>query len=192
MAAMLRSPKTKISLQEFLEMPETQPASEWIDGDIYQKPVLKIQHSIIQGKLLSAINERGNPHHLVYAFPELRCVFEGSVIVPDITVLQWGRVPVNDKGEVQGEVDSCPDWMIEILSPEQSTTRVIKKILLCVERGSELGWLIDPDEREIFVFQPQQPTRVYEGSEVLPMLTVLRSWQLTAADVFGWLNLTKI
>ncbi len=191
MTTTIQSPKDQLSLQEFLQLPETNPASEWSDGAIVQKPMPKIQHSILQGKLLSAINERGTPQQLVYAFPELRCVFIDRVIVPDITVLAWDRVPTNDLGEVQGELESCPDWMIEILSPEQSATQTIKKILYCVEQGTELGWLIDPNERQVFSFQSQQPTKVHEGSDVLPMLSVLSNWQLTAADLFGWLSFKK-
>lgn len=188
MTATIQPPKTKISLEDFLQMPETKPACEYIDGEIIQKPMVKIQHSILQAKLLLAINEQGNPQQLVYAFPELRCVFGGRVIVPDITVLQWERVPTNEVGEVQGEIDFYPDWIIEVLSPEQSTTKVIKKILLCLEEGTELGWLIDPEEREIFVFQPGLPTKACEGSDPLPMLDVLKDWQLTPADIFGWLS----
>ncbi len=31
--------KIKLSLAEFLELPETEPASEYINGRIYQKPI---------------------------------------------------------------------------------------------------------------------------------------------------------
>ena len=38
-----------------------------------------------------------------------------------------------------------PDWTIEILSPEQSSTRVVSNILHCIDHGCQLGWLIDPE-----------------------------------------------
>jgi Uma2 family endonuclease len=143
---------------------------------------------VIQGRLTSAIHERGVAARTVFAFPELRCVFAGRVIVPDITVLKWERIPTDDQGDIEAEFMSYPDWIIEILSPEQSTTKVIKKILLGLEEGTELGWLIDPEEQEIFVFQPGLPTKAYEGSDPLPMLNILKDWQLTVADIFGWLS----
>ncbi len=34
-----------LSLQEFLQQPETKPASEYIDGEIIQKPMPKGRHS---------------------------------------------------------------------------------------------------------------------------------------------------
>jgi Uma2 family endonuclease len=37
--------------------------------------------------------------------------------------------------------------MIEILSPQQSSIRVIDNILFALNRGTELAWLIDPQEK---------------------------------------------
>ncbi|MFN9817256.1 MAG: Uma2 family endonuclease, partial [Pseudanabaena sp.] len=33
-----------LSIEEFLALPETKPASEYIDGQIYQKPMPQGQH----------------------------------------------------------------------------------------------------------------------------------------------------
>lgn len=44
-----------------------------------------------------------------------------------------------------------PDWVIEILSPEQKYKQVLSKLLHCVEYGTELGWLVDSDDESILV-----------------------------------------
>jgi Uma2 family endonuclease len=36
---------SSITLEEFLKLPETKPASEYIDGEIIQKPMPKTRHS---------------------------------------------------------------------------------------------------------------------------------------------------
>ncbi|PNW32306.1 UNVERIFIED_CONTAM: hypothetical protein BEN50_19425 [Euhalothece sp. KZN 001] len=59
-------------------------------------------------------------------------------VVPDITVIQPDRVPKSNEALM-----GAPDWGIEILSPNQSTTRVIDKIQICLQEGMELGGLID-------------------------------------------------
>lgn len=38
----------KITLTEFLQLPETKPIEEYIDGNIYEKPMPKGKHSTIQ------------------------------------------------------------------------------------------------------------------------------------------------
>jgi Uma2 family endonuclease len=45
-----------LSLEEFLQLPDTQPASEFIDDEIIRKPMPKGSHSVIQGELIIAIN----------------------------------------------------------------------------------------------------------------------------------------
>lgn len=41
-------PTSKTSLEDFLQLPETKPASEYIDGRIYQKPMPQGEHSTLQ------------------------------------------------------------------------------------------------------------------------------------------------
>ncbi|WP_317134670.1 Uma2 family endonuclease [Leptolyngbya sp. 7M] len=50
------------SLEEFLKLPETKPASEFIDGQIIQKPMPQGKHSTIQGDLSATINQILKPH----------------------------------------------------------------------------------------------------------------------------------
>ncbi len=46
---MVQAP-TKITLDEFLKLPETKPYSEYIKGQIFQKPMPQGKHSQLQGK----------------------------------------------------------------------------------------------------------------------------------------------
>jgi Uma2 family endonuclease len=64
-----------LTLEEFLKLPETKPPSEYIDGEIIQKPMPKTRHSRLQGKLINVINEVTEARQIAYAFPELRCTF---------------------------------------------------------------------------------------------------------------------
>jgi Uma2 family endonuclease len=180
------------SLEEFLKLPETKPASEFIDGQIYQKPMPQGKHSLLQTTLPSAINQVIVPKRIAHAFTELRCTLGGHSIVPDIAVFEWGRIPVNAEGELENVFPIYPDWTIEILSPDQRPTRVINNILFCLNHGTRLGWLIDPEEKTVIIFHPnQQPIAMEERADVLPVLALLSDWQLTLGELFGWLSFTK-
>ena len=133
-------------LTEFLQLPETKPASEFINGRIYQKPMPQGKHSRLQLKLCNTINQVAEASQIALAFPELRCTFGGRSIVPDVTVFQWERIPVDADGEIENVFALHPDWTIEILSPDQNATKVIRNILHCLRHGTQLGWFIDPDE----------------------------------------------
>jgi len=70
------------------------------------------------------------------AFPELHCCFDEFVIVPDIVVLRWQNIPRQSDGKVANQVNLAPDWLIEILSPAQSATQVVAKIMVAISSGS--------------------------------------------------------
>jgi Uma2 family endonuclease len=180
--------QSSLSVEDFLQLPETKPASEYIDGKIYQKPMPQGKHSIIQTELSSAINQVGKLRQLALALTELRCTFGGRSQVPDIAVFEWPRIPVDEDGEIANRFESYPDWTIEILSPEQAPNRVINKIIFCLNQGTKLGWFIDPDDKSVMVFQPERLPEVKYGSDNLPVLKVLEDWQISPADIFGWLK----
>lgn len=178
----------KLTLEEFITLPETKPASEYFDGEIHQKPMPQGEHSTIQMRLGTAINEVALPDKLAYAFPELRCTFSGRSIVPDLAVFKWNRIPRTKSGKIANQFAIYPDWIIEILSPNQSTNKVMKKILFCLKQGTQLGWLIDPEDESVLIFYPNQLPEIKSGIEILPVLEVLSDWQLSAEQIFQWLT----
>jgi Uma2 family endonuclease len=177
-----------LTLAEFLSIPETKPASEFIAGKIIQKPMPKARHSRSQSKLTQVINDISEAAKLAYAFPKLRCTFGGRSIVPDVAVLRWKNIPFNQRGEPQDDVLIAPDWTIEILSPEQSSNQVTGNILHCLRHGCQLGWLIDPDDRSVLIFQPKQEPELRSGADSLPILDSIQL-ALTAEQVFDWLKM---
>lgn len=185
---MIQVPSKTLTLAEFLQHPETKPASEYISGQVIQKPMPQGKHSALQGELVSAINSVVRPERIARAFPELRCTFGGRSIVPDVAVFSWSRVPRDQNGEVANTFLAAPNWTIEILSPNQSQTKVMKKILHCLQYGTQIGWLIDPDEQTVFVYRSEQSTQVFdEPNAALPLPPFAQEFQLTIKDLFAWL-----
>jgi Uma2 family endonuclease len=180
-----------LSLEAFLALPETQPASEYANGVITPKAIPKGKHSIIQFELASAINQQTKPQKSAYALPELRCTFAGRSIVADIAVIRWQNLPLDPDGEISNQFSQAPDWIIEILSPDQSPVLVIEKILFCLSQGSEIGWLIDPATKSVMIFQ-NGSTQIYfaetETPQPLTVLIGLENLQITATDIFAWLK----
>lgn len=122
------------------------------------------------------------------AFPELRCTFGDRSIVPDIAVFIWSRIPRDEKGEVANAFSISPDWTIEILSPDQSQTKVTKNILHCLKYGTQMGWLIDPEEQTVFVYRPRQETEVFDKPDnLLPVPSFASELKLTDQELFAWL-----
>jgi Uma2 family endonuclease len=194
---MVQTPIKPISIEDFLKLPETKPASEFVDGQISQKPMPQGKHSTIQGDLVPAINTVLKPDKIARAYPELRCTFGGRSIVPDIAVFAWAQIPRDDDGRVANVFAIAPDWTIEILSPDQSQTKVVRNILRCLTHETQMGWLIDPEEELVFVYFAHDPANkleqprisVFEAKEdLLPVPKFAKPFQLTVGQLFEWLE----
>jgi Uma2 family endonuclease len=195
---MVQTPSQIFTLEEFLKLPETEPASEYIDGQIIQKPMPQGEHSALQTELPPAINLVVKPTKIARAFTELRCtypsgshsssVYGGRSIVPDVSVFLWNRIPRKENGGIANVFSIYPDWTIEILSPDQSQTKVIKNILHCLKYGTQMGWLIDPEEQSVFVYLSDQPTAFYDETDaILPVPEFAKNFNLTVEGLFNWL-----
>jgi len=179
---------TPVSLEDFLALPETKPAREFAGGKISQKPMPQGEHSAIQGDLTALINALRR-ESIARAFPELRCVFGDRAIVPDIAVFTWERIARTERGRIANRFDLAPDWAIEILSPNQSATRPMQNILHCLDRGCELGWLIDPVDFSVFVYARDRGTRCFsETSDLVPVPTFASGLEISIADLQSFLD----
>jgi Uma2 family endonuclease len=180
------SQETPLTLTEFLELPETKPASDFLHGEMTQKPIPKGEHSWLQAKICETVNAAVEPQKIALAFPELRCTFGGGSIIPDVSVFRWERIPRKGSGRIAADFKIPPDWAIEILSSGQSATQVLEKLFHCIAHGTELGWLLDPQEDSIWTVFPGQRVQILKGKAKLTVLEGI-PLQLTAKQVFDWL-----
>jgi Uma2 family endonuclease len=176
-----------ISLEAFLNLPETKPASEFLNGQITPKTMPQGKHSLLQGTLCQTINQSTRPDKIAISFPELRCTFGGASIVPDLSVFRWDRIPRNDSGIVANRFEIHPDWAIEILSPDQRQNKVLANLLHCIENGTELGWLLDPEDENILVVFGDRRIQIFQGTDQLPVLNGIEL-DLTPEQIFSWLS----
>lgn len=61
-------------------------------------------------------------------------------------------------------------------------------ILHCIKYGCKLGWLLDPDDRSILIFQPQKEPELKYGKDDLIILPEIKL-NLTVEEVFNWLKM---
>jgi Uma2 family endonuclease len=182
--------RTGMTLEEFLKWPriDEQPYLEYFDGRIEVKVSPQRKHSVIEKRMIQALDQFAEPSGLGSAYPELRCTFAGRSIVPDIVFQLEVNIPRDEQGEVLNECFVPPDIHIEIRSPDQSPKKTGEKLEHSLANGCPLGWYIDPERRTIDVYRPGlAPERLpadgfLEGAQVLP------GFRMPVGDIFGWLK----
>ncbi len=179
----------RLTLDEFLALPEEEPALEYYDGVVVQKMPPQGQHSILQPGLAERINLFTRPRKLALAFTELRATYGEFSLVPDVAVYRWGRIPRTPDGKVADRFVEAPDISIEIVSPLQSVTVLAQKCVILLERGSEIALVVDPGDEAVIRFGTGAEPRVLRGDDRVDLDAVLPGFELTVRDVFDMLRL---
>ena len=140
--------KPKLTLDEFLALPETEPASEYVCGEVIQKPMPTLTHSLLQGFFVAVLLQFLRTSGLGWRVgPELRCVFgppgRERPYVPDVVVLSPERLPQGDTRRVV-PFRAPPDVAIEILSPDQPSGRSKAKTHVYLRAGAPPMCVADP------------------------------------------------
>lgn len=68
----------------------------------------------------------------------------------------------------------CPDFVVELRSPTDSLEELHAKMQEYMDNGTLLGWLINPQDRQVEIYRPGQEVEVLQspinlsGEDVLP------------------------
>ena len=135
---------------DYYALPEDVRA-ELIDGQIYYQAAPSRAHQKILGKLYQTIanhiDAKGGPCE-VYPAPFAVKLKEGrkTIVEPDISVI-CDRDKLTDRG-----CTGAPDWIVEIISPSNSSHDYIRKLNLYADAGVREYWIVNPAEQSIFVY----------------------------------------
>ena len=181
-------PQATLTLEEFLALPETKPASEFINGKIHQKTMPQGKHGAIQAELTVQIYGLRR-QKIARVITELRCTFGDRAIVPDLAVFKWDNIARDADGSIANAFTWPPDWTIEILSPGQSPSRPTRNIFHCLEHGCVMGWLIMPeDEFSVVVYTSQGASCLGEPGDHLPVPEFAGELEITIQDLMDCLQ----
>ena len=79
---------------------------------------------------------------------------DGSLFSPDAAYISEERLRSLSREDLKGFPHVCPEFVIELLSPSDRLPRAIEKMGQWIANGVQLGWLIDPSQRKVFVYRP--------------------------------------
>jgi len=174
----------KLTLEQFLRLPEKKPALEYEEGRITQKPLPRGKHSVLQFKVADAVNRLAAPPRIAMAFPELRFTYEERSYVPDVSVYRYERIPRDASGEVADDFFIPPDIAIEILSLGQSLNALIRKCAWYTSNGVAAALLVSPADRSVRLFLPGQVPRALLGQDPIDLGDLLPGFRLTVEQLF--------
>ena len=109
----------------------------------------------------------------------------GAVRSPDASWILLSRWEALSSAEQDRFAPICPDFVIELLSPSDRLADLQDKLTEYMESGVRLGFLVDPQQRRVYVYRPGVSVEVLDepatvsGDPVLPgfALNLTTIWQ---------------
>lgn len=109
----------------------------------------------------------------------------GAIRSPDASWVRKTRLVTLTPKQKQQFLPLCPDFVIELRSPSDTLTILQAKMREYIENGAALGWLIDPETRQVSVYQPEVSPIVLDNPSCLLADTVLAGFKLDLQKIWN-------
>lgn len=91
----------------------------------------------------------------------------GAERAPDlawVTKARWEALSVVQRRKFP---PLCPDFVLELRSPSDTLAEQRAKLEEYIACGARLGWLVDPEDRRVYVYRPGRPVEIQDGAAEL-------------------------
>lgn len=157
----------KLTLEEFLRLPESDESFELIDGEVVVKMSPKFFHSRLTSAFWAELSGWASAHGQVAIEWAVVLKRRGQdwVPVPDLLYVSFDRLSKDWCEDMPCPV--MPELVIEIVSPEQRFNQFVAKAGDYLSAGVDRVWVVFPPMRTITVFFADRPPETYRGDQMI-------------------------
>jgi Uma2 family endonuclease len=91
----------------------------------------------------------------------------GATRSPDLAWVRNERWNSLSEQEQMEFAPLCPDFVVELRSATDSLRRLQDKMEEYMENGAELGWLIDPSERKVYIYRKLSDVEILDDPQTV-------------------------
>ncbi|MCC6790193.1 MAG: Uma2 family endonuclease, partial [Thermomicrobiales bacterium] len=175
-----------MTVEEVQAMGSRAERVELIEGELREVPASGFRHGSLAGRLVYYLSAFVLPAGLGEVVTADAGFVLGknpdTLLAPDVSFVSYGRSP-SDR-IVRGFAPFAPDIAVEIESPSNTQSELLRKTSLYLSGGARLVWLIRPEQRTVTVFRPDEPEVVLSESDTLDGGDVLPGFALPLRTLF--------
>lgn len=108
----------------------------------------------------------------------------GAKRSPDVAWVRNEKWEALTKEEQQKFSRVCPDFALELRSPSDSLPMLREKMEEYVTNGAQLGWLLDPFEKKVYVYRPGEAVEVLDDPQTISGEPLLRGFVLDVQAIW--------
>lgn len=138
------------------------------EGELVISPMVNRGGGRAEFRLLTAMGIWEEEHGgEVYGSNANMRLSDGSRIRPDALWLSPDQVASLPSVAEDGPITLCPAFVAEIRSGTDTLPPLQRKMERYLANGAQLGWLIDPYRRRVYVYRPEVAVEVLEDPETV-------------------------
>jgi len=110
---------------------------------------------------------------------------DGSMRAADaawVLLMRWDALSAEQQ---KGYAPLCPDFVIELRSPSDRLSDLNAKMESWLANGAQSGWLIDPEEKTVYVYRPSDSPEVHYHPTSVQGSGVVAGFELVMSRVWG-------
>lgn len=108
----------------------------------------------------------------------------GAKRSPDASWISLESCNALTDDEKEGFAPICPDFVLELRSPTDRLSNLQDKMVEYIENGAQLGWLIDPKNKQVHISRPNQAVEILENPESVSGEPVLKGFVLNLSEIW--------
>ena len=107
----------------------------------------------------------------------------GAKRAPDLSWIRRERWEAIPKKLRKKFAPICPDFVVELRSETDDLETVKEKMEEYLENGAQLGWLIDPLEKKVHIYRPQERVKTLNRPKTLSGEPLLSGFKLNLSHI---------
>ena len=100
---------------------------------------------------------------------------------PDVSFVRADRL----RQSPRGFAELAPDLMVEVKSPTDSVPKLRAKIEQFLALGTQVGILLNPDDRTVEVYRQDQTLTVLRDGDILTIPDLFPGWEVAVVELWS-------
>jgi Uma2 family endonuclease len=161
---------------------------ELVDGVLVEK-AMGFREAMLATWIGTCLNNFVRPRKIGYVAgaDALMRIFPGVVRLPDVCYVAKKSLPSPSAHNVS-VAEFAPDVAVEVLSDANTPAEIARKRREYFTGGTKLMWVFDPKTKTVTVYSGPNEGNTLSITDVLDGGAVLPGFQLSVADVYGYLD----
>jgi Uma2 family endonuclease len=105
-----------------------------------------------------------------------------TVLAPDVAFVL--KETLEESGDLDGYLPAAPRLVAEVVSPNDTFSRVEEKALAWLDAGTMMVLVVDPDTRTVHVFRARDDIAVLTEEDELDAADVVSGWKIALRVLF--------